>query len=108
MLIDSGVGFEKIRDMVCGLTDLPIVVANTHAHLDHIGGNYLFGDAWIHEDDKDVYALHTDPAYTNNLIHEVLPWPLRIVLGRTVRAHIGGRYLRGVPLLPGRPCISPR
>ncbi len=48
-LIDTGMGVGDIRSVVDSLTSLPIVVINSHAHWDHIGGNELFDKIWIHE-----------------------------------------------------------
>ncbi len=36
LLWDTGMGIEKIRPFVEGLTDLPIMVLNSHDHFDHI------------------------------------------------------------------------
>lgn len=42
LLIDTGYGYGDLRSVVRSLTDLPLRVVNTHCHLDHAGGNYLF------------------------------------------------------------------
>jgi hypothetical protein len=39
-------------DVVCTLTKLPIVVATTHIHWDHIGGHKYFNDLAVHELEK--------------------------------------------------------
>lgn len=49
MLIDTGMGVGDIRGVVEGLTDVPVFVVNSHAHWDHIGGNWRFDEIWIHE-----------------------------------------------------------
>jgi glyoxylase-like metal-dependent hydrolase (beta-lactamase superfamily II) len=48
VLIDTGMGMGDIRAVVADLTSLPVTVVNSHAHWDHIGGNYLFADIAIH------------------------------------------------------------
>lgn len=48
-LLDTGMGVGDIRAVVASLTSLPVVVINSHAHWDHIGGNALFDETWIHE-----------------------------------------------------------
>lgn len=48
-LIDTGMGVADIREVVDSLTTLPVTVVNSHAHWDHIGGNHLFDEIWIHE-----------------------------------------------------------
>lgn len=49
VLVDSGFGIGDIAAVVRELTDLPILVINTHAHLDHIGGNAHFDVAFVHQ-----------------------------------------------------------
>jgi glyoxylase-like metal-dependent hydrolase (beta-lactamase superfamily II) len=42
LMFDTGLGIGNIRNVVDQLTDLDVVVLNSHTHYDHIGGNYLF------------------------------------------------------------------
>lgn len=42
LLIDTGYGYGNLKSVVRSLTDLSLRVVNTHCHLDHAGGNYLF------------------------------------------------------------------
>jgi glyoxylase-like metal-dependent hydrolase (beta-lactamase superfamily II) len=39
LLFDTGMGIAPIGDVVRELTDLPLIVVNSHDHLDHRGGN---------------------------------------------------------------------
>ncbi|HEV2127326.1 MAG TPA: MBL fold metallo-hydrolase [Thermomicrobiales bacterium] len=48
-LIDTGMGVGDILAVVERITTLPVVVINSHAHWDHIGGNAQFDEIWIHE-----------------------------------------------------------
>ena len=41
-LIDTGIGMGNLRATVEEITDLPVSVYNTHAHLDHAAGNNEF------------------------------------------------------------------
>ena len=43
LLFDTGMGIAPISEAVAELTDLPVVVLNSHTHMDHIGGNAEFG-----------------------------------------------------------------
>lgn len=42
LLFDTGLGVGDIRSVVDELTDLDVVVLNSHSHYDHIGGNHQF------------------------------------------------------------------
>lgn len=55
-LIDSGMGVRPIRPVVEAITDLPVLVVNTHSHFDHIGGNHEFDEVLIHPDGVPVVA----------------------------------------------------
>lgn len=59
VLIDTGDNLADIRELVRGMTSLPVAVLNTHRHLDHIGGNYLFDEVWAydHRVTREVAAL---------------------------------------------------
>jgi len=48
MLIDTAYGIGDLHALCCELTDLPIIVVNTHNHYDHTGGNSRFGSCFMH------------------------------------------------------------
>ena len=56
-LIDTGYGIGDMKALCTELTDLPVVVVNTHAHTDHTGGNSLFGSCMMHEKDAAMPDL---------------------------------------------------
>src|SRR5262249_15459577 len=43
-LIDTGCGIGNLRQAVEAVTSLPVMVINTHTHLDHLGSNRQFDD----------------------------------------------------------------
>jgi glyoxylase-like metal-dependent hydrolase (beta-lactamase superfamily II) len=51
LLIDALTGAGNLRAFCRELTDLPVTLVNTHGHLDHAGGNFDFGECFIHGDD---------------------------------------------------------
>ena len=130
LMIDTCMGFRELLPVVKGLTDLPVIVANTHAHVDHIGGNHFFNEIWYHQADRKIFALHTDIAYTSKMLNEAAPLPLRILLkGLVKRAltvdtsgdyhyfddghifHLGGRDIEVIPTpghTPGSVCFLDR
>ncbi len=55
LLIDTGMGIGSIRAIVEKITDLPIVLINTHGHPDHAGGNAEFEPALMNPADFDTF-----------------------------------------------------
>lgn len=58
MVIDTANGMEDLHAIIRTLTDLPLVVVNTHGHCDHIYGNAFFEEAWLHPADRALAAEH--------------------------------------------------
>jgi glyoxylase-like metal-dependent hydrolase (beta-lactamase superfamily II) len=60
VIIDTGCGIGNIREVVEEITDLPVMVMNSHAHNDHIAQNYLFDEVamldhpWSHVAQKGL------------------------------------------------------
>ena len=50
-LFDTGMGISDIQKVTFELTKLPVVVLNSHTHVDHVGGNWQF---------KEVLGMDTD------------------------------------------------
>jgi glyoxylase-like metal-dependent hydrolase (beta-lactamase superfamily II) len=51
LLIDSLCGAGNLKAFVREMTDLPVTLVNTHGHSDHAGGNFDFGECFIHHED---------------------------------------------------------
>ncbi len=47
-LVDTGAGLHDIRALVEELTELEVVVLQTHAHPDHAGGSHQFATIYAH------------------------------------------------------------
>lgn len=58
-LIDTGLGLADLRKFVSQFTDLPIIVLNTHGHLDHVGANSLFDMCYINKEDEKAMLSST-------------------------------------------------
>jgi len=54
ILLDTGMGIADVRAEVETLTNLPVVVVNSHSHYDHIGDNHRFDDVWAFDDDGEI------------------------------------------------------
>lgn len=88
LIIDTGNGVGNLAGLVKKLTDKPIIVVNTHGHLDHIGGNYQFDSAHLARGEEDVVKLHSDKAYIRAAFKKMLPWALRAAVRLIVPAMI--------------------
>lgn len=62
LLIDTGYGYGNLKSVVRSLTDLPLRVVNTHCHLDHAGGNYLFQEKTkeLRNTDNDLQKISVE------------------------------------------------
>ena len=68
ILIDTGLGVSNIREVIDGLTKLPVTVITTHVHWDHIGGHKYFQGVpqmILHDEDcidlgnRKLVVIHT-------------------------------------------------
>ena len=58
VVIDTMNGEEDLQALVRTITQLPVMVINTHGHCDHVTGNAYFEEAWIHPDDLELAKTH--------------------------------------------------
>ncbi len=55
MLIDTGYAFADLRKVVKNITNKPLIIVNTHGHIDHTSGNCQFEeDVYISPDDMEL------------------------------------------------------
>lgn len=59
LLIDTGYGFGNIKSTVDRLCKLPLIIINSHGHLDHVQGNSAFREVLIHPLDMALRKKHT-------------------------------------------------
>lgn len=94
MLVDTGMGFGDLSAKVKELTQLPLMVINTHGHPDHAGGNPNFEEVWFPEKDlaimqnmcideyrlRDLKAFHGEnPAQYQQLLNGMVAYrPVRL------------------------------
>ena len=61
ILWDTGMGLAPLRPLVEKLTDLPVIVLNSHDHFDHIGGNAEFDEVLCYDNDDVIRHLTNGP-----------------------------------------------
>ncbi|TXG86003.1 MAG: MBL fold metallo-hydrolase [Thermomicrobiales bacterium] len=61
LLIDSGTGAASMRAAVETITDLPVLLVNSHTHWDHVGSNDEFTDIAVHRVEAHELAYVYSP-----------------------------------------------
>ncbi|MBP5329088.1 MAG: MBL fold metallo-hydrolase [Spirochaetaceae bacterium] len=69
LLIDTMMGWGNLNDFCKTLTDKPVKIVNTHAHWDHIGGNFNFDSCYLHP--RDIALFNDSVNYTKQQIFDV-------------------------------------
>ena len=62
-LLDTTNGLGNIKEYVQCLTDRPVFVVLTHAHLDHMGSSGLFDEVYLNLEDLPVYRFKTSKGH---------------------------------------------
>lgn len=57
-LIDTGMGVSNIQIEVENITNLPLIVLNTHTHFDHTGDNFRFQNIACFDDNFEIENLN--------------------------------------------------
>ena len=63
LVLDTGYGFGDLLDEIKKITNLPLIIVNSHGHMDHTGGNYEFDKVYIHSKDIDLVRKHNSEAW---------------------------------------------
>jgi glyoxylase-like metal-dependent hydrolase (beta-lactamase superfamily II) len=118
VLFDTGLGVGNIKAVVEGLTQLPVIVMNSHTHFDHVGGNADFQEKYgedIEYSQKNAKGEMNE--YSRDLLISdrvcgelpkgvdpskvaIRPWKITHVLHDGERIDLGGRELE-VVFTPG-------
>ncbi len=62
LLFDTGYGYGDLYALVREITDLPLYVLNSHGHVDHVCGNWQFGEVFLHPKDVALCIQHSSQA----------------------------------------------
>ena len=92
MLIDTGNGGGDLKALVRSLTDLPVMLVNTHADPDHTGCNDQFDTPYLHPSEFAYYE-------------ERNPGKSHLALLDNTKVNLGDRWVE-VLLIPGHTCGS--
>jgi glyoxylase-like metal-dependent hydrolase (beta-lactamase superfamily II) len=72
LLLDTGMGVSNIVPVVNQLTDLEMIVVNSHSHFDHIGDNWRFPAVHIYADEYAMNVLSVGFSH-EAVIHDSAP-----------------------------------
>lgn len=100
-VIDTGENRRDLRRYIESITDLPLVVCNTHGHFDHTGANGQFKDCPIFMSQYACGNCKSPHNYLNPEDYDVDYTPLSIKEGDSI--DLGNRKLEVYEL----PCHSP-
>lgn len=112
LVIDTMNGYEDVKAVVREITDLPLMVVNTHGHPDHIYGNIYFEEAYMNPADLAVAEkFMKEPEFANICQERNLSMPefLPIYPGEVI--DLGGVELEVLGLpghTPGGICLLSR
>jgi len=71
-LVDTGTGAGNLKAFVESITDLPLTVVVSHAHMDHCGGAGLFDMVYMREGDKPCLKKHGSQTFRAEFFTEHL------------------------------------
>jgi glyoxylase-like metal-dependent hydrolase (beta-lactamase superfamily II) len=101
LVIDTMTGYDNINEVIKTITDLPVMVVNTHGHGDHVLGNVYFDEAFIHPDEIEIVNMFLDnPEFIEECEKRGLKMPPFQYLTGGELIDIGGATF-DVVLLPG-------
>ena len=61
LMIDSGMNTPNSKEIVEGITKLPIKLLNTHGDIDHVSGNSKFSEFYLGENEIEYYTKRHSP-----------------------------------------------
>jgi len=69
LLLDTGYGFSDLNGAVRKITDLPLIIVNSHGHLDHVCGNFQFDEEiYIHSKDMEICKSHNSTESRHRIV----------------------------------------
>ena len=76
LLIDNGIGAVNLVDYVRQLTDLELIVVNTHGHPDHVGSNNQFDTVYAHVADTAAIKRFTNRNVQREMLQFMVQQPI--------------------------------
>lgn len=109
LVVDTMTGYEDVKAVVREITDLPLMVVNTHGHPDHIYGNVYFDKAYMNPADLPVAeASIRDPQFISECRKHNVTMPEFCPIYPGEQIDLGGVLLEVIGLpghTPGGICL---
>lgn len=77
-LLDTCTGVGNLKDCVESITDLPLTVVLSHAHMDHCGGAGWFENVWMCHSEMPILKIHSDISYRCSFFSSHLGLDLKV------------------------------
>ena len=107
LVIDTGYGRENHQAYVREYTDLPLTLACTHSHHDHVRGNVFYDSCLLNPEDFGIYEMMFDYNMVPEQFRELRPGPLLPINDGDV-IDLGGRHIEAIHTpghTPGSTCF---
>jgi len=72
LVVDTGYGIGDLRSEISKYTNLPLIVIDSHGHMDHSCGSYQFDEVYIDKDDYELFKLHNSEKQRRNNIERAI------------------------------------
>jgi glyoxylase-like metal-dependent hydrolase (beta-lactamase superfamily II) len=111
VLFDTGLGIADVSQETARLSELPMVVINSHSHYDHVGDDHRFEEVWAFDNLLEVSRIergltpseavhfvppgshHSSPRGFDPATYRIRPSPVTRRLQDRERIELGGRTL---------------
>ena len=107
LVIDTGYGRENHKDYVRAYTDLPLTLACTHSHFDHVRGNVFYDECLLNPADFSIYDMMFDFDQVPEEFRALRPGPLKPICDGEI-IDLGGRQVEAIATpghTPGSTCF---
>jgi hydroxyacylglutathione hydrolase len=101
LLVDTGMGIGDLAGEIRKLSDLPLMVVNTHGHPDHAGGNSNFDEVWTPVKDEAIRLRMCTEEYRRGDIRAVLGEDNPLI-ARLEKAMVHSRNVHYQPICCGQ------
>lgn len=103
LLIDGLSGVGPLKAFVRELTELPVIMAATHGHLDHIGAAWEYDEVFLHPDDIALMYTerHSSREARLNFVNIFVSFGLKLRTAPTLADTLAAHAVKTYPVYEG-------